>query len=240
MKRAALYVRVSTTEQEKGFSLQAQEDKLRKYTAQHHLEVVKVYKDNTSGMDTERESINQLLDDLENNSFDTVLITERDRISRNPSFAGYIKFGIKRAGKELIAINEPQTKTEYDELIEGVVELFASFETRRRLRRIVRGKEKAKAEARVLYKVPFGYDSTKPYPVPNKDAEIIKKIFKERANGNGVRETAKKYGFKHPGTVTKILKNKFYAGYVKIDGKWTKGNHTPIISEELFERVRRL
>jgi site-specific DNA recombinase len=236
-KKCALYIRVSTTEQEKGFSLQAQEDELRKYVQDHGFEVVKVYKDNTSGTDPERESINRLLDDLENGTYDIVLATERDRLSRDPGFMGYIKFSIKRANKQLIIINEPPSKTEYDELIEGVIELFASFETKRRMRRILRGKKKAKEEMRVMYRAPFGYDNTKPYPTLNNDAKIVKQIFQDRIkHGMGYTQLMKKYNLSSRGRVSKILRNQFYIGMVKIDGKWIKGMHKPIITKEMFEK----
>jgi len=43
--RAALYVRVSTTEQSKKFSLKAQEEALRQHADEQQLEVVRVYAD---------------------------------------------------------------------------------------------------------------------------------------------------------------------------------------------------
>ncbi|MCG2718270.1 MAG: recombinase family protein, partial [Nanoarchaeota archaeon] len=212
-------------------------DELRKYATGHDMDVVKVYKDNTSGTDPERESINKLLDDLENGTFDVVLATERDRLSRDPGFMGYIKFSIKRANKELIIINEPPSKTEYDELIEGVIELFASFETKRRMRRIIRGKKKAKEGMRVMYRAPFGYDNTKPYPTPNKDAETVKQIFQDKIKGVGYTQMAEKYNLSSRGRVSKILHNKFYTGMVKIDGKWVQGKHHGIVTEEMFQKI---
>ncbi len=48
--RAALYVRVSTMEQSKKFSLKAQEDALRQHVDEEGLEVVCVYADQCNGM----------------------------------------------------------------------------------------------------------------------------------------------------------------------------------------------
>ena len=48
----------------------------------------------------------------------------------------------------------------------------------------------------------------------------------------------KKYHLSGRGRCSKILRNKFYLGMVKIDGKWTQGMHTPIITTEMFEKAQ--
>ena len=91
--KAALYVRVSTTEQSKKFSLDAQERELRKYVAEHAFEVHKVYRDHCSGMHWERqEELASLVADAEQKQFDVVLVTERDRLTRDPDGASILKY----------------------------------------------------------------------------------------------------------------------------------------------------
>jgi len=48
----------------------------------------------------------------------------------------------------------------------------------------------------------------------------------------------KKYHLSGRGRCSKILRNKFYLGMVKIDGKWTQDKHTPIITKEMFEKAQ--
>ncbi len=136
--KAVLYVRVSTKEQAKKHSIEAQIKELREYCEKNNLEIFKIYTDNKGGdLFEEREGLMQLLDDKDN--YDVLLFTEYDRLSRDPDIKGFVKFELKKAGIKIISINEKEQKSEYDELMEGVINLFARFETKRRLRRLKRG-----------------------------------------------------------------------------------------------------
>ena len=62
MRKAILYVRVSTDEQaDKGYSLQHQEERLRKYCELHNLEVVELYKEDHSAKTFNRPEFTKLL-----------------------------------------------------------------------------------------------------------------------------------------------------------------------------------
>ena len=59
-----------------------------------------------------------------------------------------------------------------------------------------------------------------------------------RKQGFSLRKIADEVGMTRAG-VLKVLRNRFYLGYVKFDGKEFKGQHEPIISEELFYAVNK-
>ena len=82
--RAAIYCRVSTSMQGEAeySSLDAQEDQLKAYCKGRGWEVIKVYKDIKSGKDLERDEIQNLLRDAEEDIFDIVVSTKIDRFSR--------------------------------------------------------------------------------------------------------------------------------------------------------------
>ncbi|MBU1164461.1 recombinase family protein [Patescibacteria group bacterium] len=102
------------------------------------------------------------------------------------------------------------------------------------------------------FKAPYGYLNIKDtfgnriITPDNKKAKIVKFIFTEYMKGlYTFNEIAKKVNatFKvkmHPQLIVKILENKLYYGWIEIK-KWhifVKGQHEPIVSEELFNKVQ--
>lgn len=85
--RAALYIRVSTEEQAMhGYSLQAQEDNLRQYAADHGYKIAGIYRDegNSARKDiTKRKVVLQLLEDVKADKLDLILFIKLDRWTRN-------------------------------------------------------------------------------------------------------------------------------------------------------------
>ncbi len=87
MKRAALYIRVSTDEQAKhGFSLAEQKHDLEEYARKHHYTVVNVYADEGSSARkalNRRKGLQQLLDDVRAGQIDIILLKCLDRWFRS-------------------------------------------------------------------------------------------------------------------------------------------------------------
>ena len=83
-KKAAIYIRVSTEEQKKGYSIEAQESVIREYAKNKDYEVYDVYNDEGySGKDFNRPEIQRLFSDLANDKVDLILVWKVDRLSRN-------------------------------------------------------------------------------------------------------------------------------------------------------------
>ena len=93
MKKAALYIRVSTDEQAKhGFSLGEQQHDLERYAAKHNYAVVDIYADegNTARKSLgKRKELQRLLDDVRAGHIDIILMKCLDRWFRN--IADYYK-----------------------------------------------------------------------------------------------------------------------------------------------------
>lgn len=110
MKRAIIYTRVSSDEQaEKGYSLQYQEEQLRKYCASRDIVVVNHYKEDFSAKTFDRPEFNKLMNFCKRNSGDVdfLLFTNWSRFGRN---AGDSYAIIKQLGKLNIdpqAIEQP-------------------------------------------------------------------------------------------------------------------------------------
>ena len=86
MLETGIYVRVSTEEQaQEGYSIRAQEEKLRDYARLKEWLVYKIYMDEgISGKNiTERPAINEMLEDIEKGKVKNVLVFKIDRLTRN-------------------------------------------------------------------------------------------------------------------------------------------------------------
>ena len=83
MKRVALYIRVSTTEQaQEGYSIGAQKERLIAYCKAHDWLIADVYVDGGySGSNLKRPGIQKLMKETER--FDIVLVYKLDRLSRS-------------------------------------------------------------------------------------------------------------------------------------------------------------
>jgi site-specific DNA recombinase len=82
MRRAALYVRVSTEEQAKeGFSINSQVMDLTEYSTKNNMAVVKVFKDEgISGSKFEsRPGLQEMLEEADKKGFDVLLIYSYSR-----------------------------------------------------------------------------------------------------------------------------------------------------------------
>ena len=238
MQKAGIYVRISTGEQS-NFSLDGQKAELKNYCKKNNLEPYKVYQDQSSGLKFEdREGLQKLLDDGEKKLYDTLLITEMDRLARDTNIIGYIKLTLQIKGIEIIAINEPETKTEYDELIRGVTNLFSSFEAKRRKRRCLRGIKKAREIGKIINRCPYGYKfinigtSESKIIISEKESETVKDIFNRSILGDSIYKIAKDLQLPKS-NIRYILQNKFYC-----DNK-LYGQHKTIIDFETFQKVNR-
>jgi site-specific DNA recombinase len=101
-QRAILYTRVSTDEQNNGYSPADQKDRLTKYCEQNNIDVIAFYHDDESGKTFDRPEWLNIMSYLKknSNSVDLLLFIKWDRFSRN-SFEAYTainslqKFGVQ-------------------------------------------------------------------------------------------------------------------------------------------------
>ena len=79
MKRAALYMRVSTVDQHP----ETQLHDLRGLAAQRGFQIVQEYTDKISGVKARRPGLDQLLADIRRGKFDVVMVWAFDRLARS-------------------------------------------------------------------------------------------------------------------------------------------------------------
>jgi len=81
--RVAFYIRVSTGEQTKSYSLEGQKSILTSWAIHMGWTWVKTYYDEASAKDTKREKFQEMIADAKNGLFDGICIVDSDRFSRS-------------------------------------------------------------------------------------------------------------------------------------------------------------
>ena len=111
---AALYIRVSSSEQVKGYSLEAQESLLRRYATEHNMSVYKLYADEGKSANkalSKRTALLQMVADAEAKRFDTILFKDITRWSRNSYHYWIIQDRLDKCGCSWIAVEQPYLQT---------------------------------------------------------------------------------------------------------------------------------
>lgn len=257
-KRAILYTRVSTDEQaEKGYSLRAQDERLRTYCGIKHISVAAHFQDDASAKTFNRPAFTLLMEYLKEhkNAAEVLLFVKWDRFSRNTSEAYQMIDRLAKLGIDAQAIEQPLDMFVPESRLMLAFYLAApQVENERRSLNIIEGVRRAAREGRKTSGAPKGYmpgrdEQNKPLLRPNNDAQFIREAFTEMAKGIYTREEIRKRlsvkGFKcGKSQFHRLLSNSFYAGTITIRAwrgeaeRTVRGLHEPLISEELFARVQ--
>jgi len=101
-----------------------------------------------------------------------------------------------------------------------------------------RGMIKKASEGIPMSRPPFGYKYKRGDLIPSENWREVGEIFEEFLNLNlSLRKFSQKRGFSING-IKKILGNFTYIGKIKFNNQIFEGNHKPIISSTLFNRVQ--
>ena len=121
--RAIVYARVSSADQKS--DLERQIEYLTQYCSSKGYKVVDVLSDVASGLKTGRRGLLKLFNYVINRQVDVVVVTYRDRLTRF-GFE-YLEHFFKQYGVRIeIAFGE-EPKDSYQELVEDLIEIVASF-----------------------------------------------------------------------------------------------------------------
>jgi site-specific DNA recombinase len=185
-QRAAIYTRVSSDEQVKGYSLDTQEDKLRDYCKLHDcvLDEKHIFREEgVSGAEKNRPMLDKLAECAEKKEIDLVLVYKIDRLSRVLLDLLELTKRLEKNGVGLKSLTEPiDTTNPIGKCIFQILGSFAEFERGVIRERTIEGQIRHKREGNWTSGItPYGYDyskETKKLSINKKEAEIVKKIFK--------------------------------------------------------------
>lgn len=266
MLRAAAYIRVSTDEQRE-YSPEAQKKALEKYAKDNDMNLLRIYLDEgISGRRAEkRPAFMEMISDAKNRSFDVILVHKFDRFARSREDSVIYKSLLrKKCGVKVISITESIDDDRISLIVEPILEALAEYYSVNLSQEVKKGMTEKALRGEYQTSAPFGYmweDGILKINTHEKD--YIKYIFGEYIKGTSKKQIAAYLnclGIKtHRGnpfevrSIDYILKNPVYIGYTR----WTptgktvskrdfsnkntivrKGNHTPIITEEIFNRVQ--
>ena len=111
---AALYIRVSSAEQIKGYSLEAQEDLLRRYANDHNMTVYKLYADEGKSANKalhKRTALLEMVKDAEAKRFSIILFKDITRWSRRSADYFVIQDRLDKCGCAWIAVEQEHLET---------------------------------------------------------------------------------------------------------------------------------
>lgn len=124
-QNCAIYARVSSHKQNKRGDLERQIELLKGYASRENYNIIKIYKDIGSGLNTNRKGLWSLVQDSKKNYFSTILINFKDRLTRFGY--KYLKSYFSEFNIKLICINSLNAKTPESELVEDLVAIVHSF-----------------------------------------------------------------------------------------------------------------
>jgi site-specific DNA recombinase len=240
---AAIYIRVSTQEQAtQGFSLAAQKESLENYAKALGYEIYRIYKDEgKSAKDIQhRPEMVNLLDDAEKKLFSAIFIYKLDRFSRSLKDLVLTVDKLKELGIDFVSLQDKiETASASGKLMFHIISAFAEFERNLIGDRTKFGMQRKAKEGGFITRAPKGYSLVEKKLVPNEEREVVVGIFQEFLDTEiSLTQLAKRNGMTTTG-IKKLLLNSTYLGKVKFAKKETKGNHQPILSEELFYAVQK-
>lgn len=251
--KVAIYTRVSTEDQAReGFSLEAQRERLETYCEAQGWEVYDHYADNGhSGTNTRRPEYQRMM--REKDRWDMVLVLKMDRIHRNSKNFMIMMENLEKWGKQFSSMQESlDTSTAVGRFVVDIIQRIAQLESEQIGERTYMGMmEKAeRGRGSLGFRAPFGYAHHDGQLVQVKEeAEVVREVFSLYLEGETMSAIAR--NLNHRGISTKrdrgwsvwsisyLLHNPVYAGFLRWDGIVFPNQHEPIVSVKEFNEAQR-
>jgi len=174
MKRAALYMRVSTLDQHP----ETQLHDLRQMAAQRDYEIINEYTDRASGVKARRPGLDQMLADARRGRFDVLLVWASDRIARSVRHYLEVLDELNRLHIEFISFRENiDTGGPLGRAIVVIIAAIAELERSLIVERVRAGMRRAQLEGTHIGRQPLTLDH--------------EAIQRERCQGQSLRQIAK-------------------------------------------------
>ena len=176
MKRAAIYTRVSTCDQ----NPLTQSLDLRRLAEQRGFEIVHEYTDRISGSKAKRPALDQMMAAAHRREFDTVLVWAADRLARSVRHFLEVLDTPNHLGIEFVSFRENlDTGGPLGRAVIVIVSAVAELEPNLIIERVRAGLRRAKLEGRVLGRKPIEIDRAS--------------LLRDRTRGLSLAQLAKAY-----------------------------------------------
>lgn len=159
MKRAVIYLRVSTLRQVDGASLETQQFMCQEWASRNNILVEKIYHDDgVSAKTLDRPAMKEMLSDLEasRNQISYLITYQTDRLSRNAADFFALRAKLSLMGIEYKNINSNVEESINDELIQGIEAVIAQHDNRLKSTRVKENMKRQAKEGYRMSKAPLG------------------------------------------------------------------------------------
>ena len=188
---AAIYARVSTEEQTRGYSLSTQIDANTQYAASRGYRTIATIQDGYTGESLDRPGIDELRDLVKRQHVDVLIVYDVDRWARKSVFQMILEEEFSGYGVRIEYVNGQYADTDEGRLQKQLKGAISEYEKAKILERLKRGKRgKAKSGfVNVGARTPYGYDvKTEPHKqwlvVNDEEKKIVQLIFKLYTEGD--------------------------------------------------------
>ncbi|MEX2167747.1 MAG: recombinase family protein [Pirellulales bacterium] len=261
MKRFVALARVSSREQEReGFSLEVQEEGLRKDAERKGGTIVRLFKiAETASKADERKTFRELIAYVKKHAaeLDGLMVYKVDRAARN--LFDFVE--IERLESEydvpFICVSQPTENNPAGRMMRRTLANMASFYTEQQSVDVREGLARRVREGWFIGLAPYGYKNARKegrgvVEVDAKAADNVRRMYHLYAYGNitldGLVERLQAEGREfrpsspkfNRSKVHSILRDRAYIGEVGYLGQWHPGKHKPIVDRATWDRVQAL
>ncbi len=259
MKRAVIYLRVSTHKQVDGASLETQQFLCQEWASRNNVLVEKIYHDDgVSAKTLDRPAMKEMLSDFEasRNQISYLITYQTDRLTRSAVDFFALRAKLSLLGVEYKNINSSLDENLNDELVQSLEAVIANHDNRLKSARVKENMKRQAKEGYRMSKAPLGLRNTRDVlgkstvePVEGV-ADNMAMILEAYSSGAytmaGLVRLCEEIGLKSATgkkmqiqAISKALRNPIYAGLEKsqhTDGQLLPSKFNGIISPSTFYR----
>lgn len=253
VKTCFIYVRVSSDEQVKGYSLDGQRQACIAFGKKLGYRILGVFRDEgETATATERPQFQEMLNKCEESRIDAIIVWHTDRFARMETDHFMVKDKLSKQGTALLSVSQPMLdESPEGKFLDTILAGVNAYYSRDLGRKTKKGLNQKWEQGGWPSAAPPGYRNIRSdkdkgeIEVNPVTGPIIKEGLESFATGNytivtlqkwlherGIRSrTGKVISF---AVVHNMLRNPFYYGLMRWDKKEQMGTFEPLISEEIF------
>jgi site-specific DNA recombinase len=253
-RTAVTYARVSSKEQEDGFSISAQIKLLNEYAHANGLLILEQFVDVETAKAAGRKQFDEMVRFCSSQKqVVNILVEKTDRLYRN--FKDFVTLDELGVVVHLVKENEVLSKDSRSQtkFIHGIKVLMAKNYIDNLSEEVKKGQLEKASQGEYPAKAPLGYrndTSTNLIEVDEANAKFVVRMFELAAMGRyslpEIRKQVRQEGLEYHSAkvklskshVSRILSNPFYTGSFQWSGAMYQGKHAPLISRDLFKRAQ--
>ena len=238
-----------------GYSVKEQIERLEKYIDASGWTLHKIYVDaGCSGANMERDGLQEMMKHAKEGRFNAVAVYKLDRLSRSQrDTLEIIENVLTPNSVSFISITESfDTGTPYGMAMAGLLSVFSQLEHAQIAERMAVGIEGRAKEGKwhgaKFSHVGYDYRNDELHVIPY-EAMMVREafeLFAKRVPINRICTDFYKKGYRHrygyfiASSMSRMLKNELYAGYIEKNGELYEGRHEAIVDKELYEQALRI